>query len=115
MVSLRFCARVIAAVCTICVLLHPQSQSSRQLAARGTINDRGFDARVESILRKMTLDEKVGQLVQYSAGQPTGPGTGRSDYQQMVARGEIGSFLNVVDPKEINEYQRIATEKSRLH
>jgi beta-glucosidase len=63
----------------------------------------------------MTLDEKVGQLVQYSAGQPTGPGTGRGDYKEMISRGEVGSFLNVVEPREINEYQRIAMEKSRLH
>ncbi|MFZ0735244.1 MAG: glycoside hydrolase family 3 N-terminal domain-containing protein [Candidatus Sulfotelmatobacter sp.] len=63
----------------------------------------------------MTLDEKVGQLVQYSAGQPTGPGTGRSDYDDMVAKGQVSSFLNVIDPHQINAYQRIAIEKTRLH
>ena len=63
----------------------------------------------------MTLEEKVGQLVQYSAGQPTGPGTGRSDYDDMIAQGQIGSLFNVVDPHEINRYQKIAMEKSRLH
>jgi beta-glucosidase len=63
----------------------------------------------------MTLGEKVGQLVQYSAGQPTGPGTGRSDYDDMIARGQIGSLFNVNDPHEINKYQKIAMEKSRLH
>jgi beta-glucosidase len=115
MVSLRFCARVIPALCAVCVMLPLQSQISPQSTERGSINDPGLDARVESILRKMSLDEKVGQLVQYSAGQPTGPGTGRSDYKEMVARGEIGSFLNVVDPREINEYQGIAMERSRLH
>jgi beta-glucosidase len=70
---------------------------------------------VQSILAGMTLEEKVGQLVQYSAGQATGPGTGRTDYEDMIARGQIGSLLNVVDPREINRYQRIAVEKSRLH
>ena len=79
------------------------------------IADRSLDARVESILQRMTLEEKVGQLVQYSAGQPTGPGTGRTDYDDMIARGEIGSLFNVIDPKEINKYQKIAMEKSRLH
>ena len=67
-----------------------------------------------SILRRMTLEEKVGQLVQYSAGQPTGPGTGRTDYDDMIARGQISSLFNVVDPKQINRYQKIAMEKSRL-
>jgi len=74
-----------------------------------------LDARVESILRRMTPEEKVGQLVQYSAGQPTGPGTGRTDYGDMIARGQIGSLFNVIDPREINNYQKIAMEKSRLH
>src|ERR1700730_7467428 len=48
------------------------------------IADKTLDVRVESILHRMTLEEKIGQLVQYSAGQPTGPGTGRSDYDDMI-------------------------------
>jgi beta-glucosidase len=79
------------------------------------INNPGLDARVDSLLQKMTLEEKVGQLVQYSAGQPTGPGTGRSDYDEMIAKGQISSLFNVLDPHQINTYQRIAMEKSRLH
>ncbi len=79
------------------------------------IADPGLDRRIESLLLRMTLEEKIGQLVQYSAGQPTGPGTGRSDYQDMIAQGQIGALLNVIDTPLINEYQRIAVEKSRLH
>jgi beta-glucosidase len=79
------------------------------------VDDSALNTRVESILHRMTLEEKIGQLVQYSAGQPTGPGTGRSDYDDMIARGQIGSLFNVVDPHEINKYQKIAMEKSRLH
>lgn len=90
----------------------PPSQSSNPPAG---IADASLDARVESLLRRMTPEEKVGQLVQYSAGQPTGPGTGRSDYDDMIERGQIGSLFNVIDPHEINKYQKIAMEKSRLH
>jgi beta-glucosidase len=79
------------------------------------IADPSLDARVESLLHGMTVEEKVGQLVEYSAGQPTGPGTGRTDYKDMIARGEIGALLNVIDTPQINEYQHIAVEKSRLH
>src|SRR6202140_1350420 len=42
-------------------------------------------------------------------------GTGRSDCDDMIARGQIGSLFNVNDPHEINKYQKIAMEKSRLH
>jgi beta-glucosidase len=92
------------------------SSSASQYDAKKTgIADPSFDARVESLLRSMTLEEKVGQLVQYSAGQPTGPGTGRTDYKDMIARGQIGSLFNVRETLLVNEYQHIAVEKSRLH
>src|SRR6266404_2774474 len=78
-------------------------------------NDPAIEARVEELLKKMTLEEKVGQLVQYSAGQPTGPGTGRTDYPDMLAKGEVGALFNIVTAKETNAFQRIAVEKSRLH
>ncbi len=92
-----------------------QTTASAPAAIPGGINDRALDAKVEGLLRKMTLDEKVGQLVQYSAGQPTGPGTGRTDYEDMIAKGEIGALFNISTAKEVNTYQRIAVEKSRLH
>jgi beta-glucosidase len=82
---------------------------------RTGIYDPSLDAKVESLLRKMTLEEKVGQLVQYSAGQATGPGTGRTDYEDMIAKGQIGALFNISTAKETNAYQRIAVEKSRLH
>lgn len=61
----------------------------------------------------MTLEEKLGQINQYSAGQPTGPGTGRTNYEEMIAKGQIGSLFNVNGP-EVNRYQKIAVEQSRL-
>jgi beta-glucosidase len=79
------------------------------------IYDPRIDARVEALLKQMTLEEKVGQLNQYSAGQPTGPGTGRTDYNDMLARGQIGALFNISTARETNAYQHIAVEKSRLH
>ncbi len=77
--------------------------------------DPRLDAKVEALLKKMTLDEKVGQLAQFSAGQPTGPGTGRTDYNDMLAHGQIGALFNISTARETNAYQHIAVEKSRLH
>jgi len=62
----------------------------------------------------MNLDEKVGQLVQYSSGQPTGPGTGRTDFNDMIQKGEIGAMFNITTAREANAFQRVAMEKSRL-
>lgn len=108
---------LLAGICSIwsVVAIGQTSPAPKLHSALIGINDRSLDSRVDAILKGMTLQEKVGQLVQYSAGQPTGPGTGRSDYEDMIAHGQIGSLFNVVDPHQINAYQRIATEKSRLH
>ena len=74
-----------------------------------------LEERVNQLLAKMTLAEKVGQLVQYSQGTPTGPTTDRQDYPTMIAAGDLGSLLNVIDRKTANSLQKIAVEKSRLH
>jgi beta-glucosidase len=71
--------------------------------------------RVEALLKEMTLDEKVGQLVQYSAGFATGPAASNLTYDELVAKGQVGSMLNVVGAERTNHYQHIAMEKSRLH
>ena len=92
-----------------------QASIPAQLPSGAGIYDPSLTPKVQSLLRKMTLDEKVGQLVQYSAGQPTGPGTGRTDYEDMLAKGQIGALFNISTAKETNAYQRLAVEKSRLH
>ena len=106
---LLLCAPIVAAAQIVSPAKAPNATT------QDGINNPALSARVEAILGKMTLEEKVGQLVQYSAGQPTGPGTGRSDYEDMIAKGQIGSLFNVLDPRQINMYQHIAMEKSRLH
>lgn len=110
--SLLFSALLVAASVAA---LAQSTKTAREKSSASGISDPALAARVESILQKMTLEEKIGQLVQYSAGQPTGPGTGRTDYEDMIARGQISSLFNVLDPHQINAYQHIAMEKSRLH
>ncbi|MGC1477112.1 MAG: glycoside hydrolase family 3 N-terminal domain-containing protein [Terriglobales bacterium] len=120
-----FCRKACALLLSVLIAVSGSVSLSAQQAAASAENRYGasetgiadpkLDPRAESLLRSMTLEEKIGQLVQYSAGQPTGPGTGRSDYKEMIARGEIGALLNVIDTPLIDEYQRIAVEKSRLH
>ncbi len=84
-------------------------------AVRSSLSDASSEKKLEALLQKMTLGEKVGQLVQYSAGQPTGPGTGRTDYDDMIRKGEVGALFNITTAREVNKYQRIAAEQSRLH
>lgn len=74
-----------------------------------------LNERVEKLLRRMTLEEKVGQLTQYAVGQATGPGAVNQDYKADIAKGEVGSLLNVVGADQTNVYQHIAVDQTRLH
>lgn len=94
-------------VVTFCLLAIPAAW------AQNWSSDPKTEARIDSLLKQMTLEEKIGQVNQYSAGTPTGPGTGRSGYEEMIAKGEVGSLFNVTGQKA-NDYQKIAVEKSRL-
>ena len=63
--------------------------------SQSKLSDPAVESKVDALLKQMTLDEKIGQLVQYSAGQPTGPGTGRSDYEEMIAHEQVRSFSQI--------------------
>ncbi|MFH1197871.1 MAG: beta-glucosidase BglX [bacterium] len=71
---------------------------------------------VSELISKMTLEEKVGQLIQYSAGFDTGTQTfGPSEgSEELIRKGMIGSFLNIVGAEETKRLQKIAVEESRL-
>jgi beta-glucosidase len=68
-----------------------------------------MDERVEEILSRMTLEEKVGQMTQISV-ESLGPTEG----ENRIRRGQAGSVLTFYGATEINRLQRIAVEESRL-
>ena len=66
---------------------------------------------IKKLLSKMTIEEKIGQLLQ----------CGTSIYKDheeikwdMVRSGRIGAFLYINDPVVTNELQKCAVEESRL-
>ena len=92
------------------------SASAQDLATPNPqLASKEINSRVESLLKQMTLEEKIGQTVQYSAGFATGPSASKLTYAELVVRGQVGSMLNVVGADKTNYYQHLAMEKSRLH
>lgn len=70
---------------------------------------------VESLLARMTLEEKLGQLSQWSGGgAPTGP-TAAQGSEQDIRAGRIGSFLGLWGAETTRRLQQIAVNESRLH
>jgi beta-glucosidase len=92
----------------------PSAAASNSATPQSNLNNPATEQKIDALLHKMTLDEKVGQLVQYSSGQPTGPGTGRTDFNDMIQKGELGAMFNITTAREANAFQRVAMEKSRL-
>ena len=73
-----------------------------------TVDD-AVEARIVELLSRMTLEEKIGQMVQtHFAGEVS------ADLRSAIEAGQVGSLLNVVDADVANELQRIAAEESRL-
>ncbi|MEP6948677.1 MAG: glycoside hydrolase family 3 N-terminal domain-containing protein [Ginsengibacter sp.] len=73
-----------------------------------------IDQKVDSVLKLMTLDEKVGQMNQYNGDfDATGPITPDGDKQNQIRKGMLGSMLNVTGVEHTRQLQEIAMQ-SRL-
>ena len=77
-----------------------------------------IEAKITTLLSKMTLDEKMGQLNQYtSRWEMTGPapqGTNEQQMLGMIKSGMVGSMLNVTGVDATRKAQKLAVEGSRL-
>ena len=97
----------------ICLVLAWEVSASAQKISYQQIG-KTIDQRVDSVLKLMTLDEKVGQLNQYSGDwSHTGPITKDGDKQNQVRNGQLGSMLNIIGVQHTKELQEMAMQ-SRL-
>lgn len=69
---------------------------------------------VNSLLAKMTLDEKLGQLNLPGAGDITTGQAQSSDIGKKIEEGKVGGLFNIKGVEKIREVQKVAVEKSRL-
>src|SRR5690606_696001 len=73
-----------------------------------------YDAKVDSLMNLMTLEEKIGQTVMYGGGwDKTGPVVS-TDNVKHIKEGNMGAMLNVYTAKGTREMQKVAVEQSRL-
>ncbi|CAM2894576.1 beta-glucosidase BglX [Flavobacterium frigoris] len=82
------------------------------------VKDNPLEIRVDSVLKLMTLEEKIGQLNQYNGfWEITGPtpkeGQAAKKYADLK-NGLVGSMLNVKGVKDVKALQKIAVEETRL-
>lgn len=80
-------------------------------------NSETIDDKVETLLAEMTLEEKAGQLNQYSGYEIITGDIDESKISQrnlLVKKGLVGSVLNVLGTEDVEKAQRYAVEQTRL-
>jgi beta-glucosidase len=116
--SIRRKAAIVAAIAAASsvaaggVVAATQSSDEEALAPARHGGDGGIERKVDSLLRRMTLDEKLQQIQLLSDGQVTGPDGQVID---AIAKNGVGAVFSLVDPVKINRLQHVAVEQSRLH
>jgi len=74
-----------------------------------------YEYRVDSLLKLMTLEEKVGQLTLYTSDYDvTGP-TIREGYKEDIKAGKVGAIFNAFGAEYTRKLQEMAVKETRLH
>lgn len=103
MKALKPARTLIIAFALLCYAVQAPAQSQR--------NGAEIESRINALIARMTLEEKLGQLQQLD-GEANGKE--RPEHREMIRRGLLGSTINVRGAERTNELQRIAMNESRL-
>ncbi len=69
---------------------------------------------VDALMKKMTLDEKLGQLNLPGAGDISTGQSSNSDIGKKIKEGKVGGLFNIKSVEKIRDVQKVAVEQSRL-
>lgn len=109
---------LLGTLCSCSNLSQGQEIGTVSMESKGEQLDSEIERRVDSLLALMTLEEKIGQMNQYSGfWDVTGPkpeGGSEAKKYEDLRKGLVGSMLNVTGAKEVMEVQKIAVEETRL-
>ncbi|WAC02763.1 beta-glucosidase BglX [Lacinutrix neustonica] len=106
---------------SLLILLFTCKENKQELIAQSTkdtVYTIEIEDKIDLLLSKMTLEEKIGQMNQYNGfWDLTGPepkaGDAAKKYEHL-RKGYVGSMLNVRGVKDVRAVQKIAVEESRL-
>jgi len=85
-----------------------------QVLAQQQLSEKEIDQKVNTLIKKMTLQEKVGQMTLFTSDMTvTGP-TIRSDYEKLIKQGKVGALFNAYGADYTRKLQKLAVENSRL-
>ena len=84
------------------------------LCLSATMGAQTMDAFIDSLMARMTLEEKLGQMNQLSVGDVQTGTPLRAETSRLIREGKAGALLNIKGAEKILEVQRMAVEESRL-
>lgn len=74
-----------------------------------------MDAYINSLMSKMTVDEKIGQLNLVTGGEATTGEAVSTDVGTKIKNGQVGGIFSMTTPGRVRKAQEIAVKNSRLH
>lgn len=81
---------------------------------KATTPDPKMKVFIDGLMKKMTIDEKIGQLNLPAAGDITTGQTANSDIGKKIRQGQVGAVFNIKSVEKIRDVQKLAVEESRL-
>src|SRR5580698_7080481 len=128
---MTYCRSTLLAGLSFCFAFAPAlGQVTHVAPSNAQLVSPQIERKVDALLKQMTVEEKIGQLVQYSAteahpapttGNTTAalnvnpPAPGGVDSYELAKKGELGSMLNTVGQGLTNHFQHAAVDNTRLH
>lgn len=111
-IGFRRISRVLLATCAIVAASPALAAPGSASLQSGAMSDAEVADKVDTLLARMTDEEKAGQLSQYFYFSQFPPLAQKVDKE--IAAGRAGAVLFTTDPKLVNRAQRIAVEQTRL-
>jgi beta-glucosidase len=85
------------------------------LNAAGQVNtDAKMNSFITALMKRMTLDEKIGQLNLPGSGDIVTGQAANSDIAKKIREGKVGGLFNIKSVAKIREVQKVAVEQTRL-
>jgi beta-glucosidase len=84
------------------------------IPALSQTQDAKMKAFVDALMKRMTMEEKIGQLNLPGSGDIVTGQAGNSDIAKKIRQGQVGGLFNIKSVAKIKEVQRLAVENSRL-
>ncbi|WP_232373135.1 beta-glucosidase BglX [Pinibacter aurantiacus] len=86
-----------------------------QAQTKTNTQDAKMNAFVSSLMQKMTVEEKIGQLNLVTPGGTVTGSVVSKDVDSKIRNGQVGSLFGITGPDKIRKAQEIAVNNSRLH